>query len=838
MGSVRHGARSIEEPNTPRPGGVPQGSVLVVLDVTKGITTAPVYWALGNVVRRGDNFKIVGILTHLCNPMGFRTRVDKNSWIGSNGLMLQHELTLKRNSLEEIPHVREWCEKAGVNLELDVKAGYTTRTIIVDEAKAIGAYHVVLDKTMKSDKKYFIEHLKCFVSRSRQSGGVETIRSFSVTKQLPPLVPIPPNSSRSVIQPTPSSGSIVSMGSQFSSSSHARGSMGSSASYDIASTDGFLTQDSDQLTGAPSTGESIERHQETYEVPEHRSSIQLRALYGDVGMHKGSHQIVGIPRVSPAETETGYNMVNRKPALRKWLAEDEPAAAVPSHENSNPESFNDRSNESKIPAVLTHDQFRRSPNHSGPLDKNANPAPLSPAPARSFQSTAGRTFAPANAPVRTSLPSPPFSRMPSPPNHNPSQGWQKSVWIWTRSKEVMRTAVEVGWTTFVFTPDVQHVAPQWASIEWIKPLFLEGGQFLSEDGKQVALLGQVYSGEQLDYLPAMMGGAETVVINDLDWQVIPPEDVVAAFQGRRTNLFATANTAADAQVYLEALEVGTDGVVLHTDSCSEITALRDYLAAKKIEKDRAVEGTPVELPVKEMSELKLKPEPTLVARTETNTLNTVGSSPSLNINPLNRVGSSPRSAESPSCSVQNLSATPAPQGLRLVNATVKSVTSVGEGDRVSVDLCNLLNPGEALLVGSFSKGMFLVHSEVQFNNTSRRSFRVNAGPVHAYTGMARGHITYLSELESGGQVLAVDANGNFRTVLVGRVSIESKPLVLVVVEADGEQFSVMLQDADSVRLVVPAEMQRPGSEAVAVTKLQPGDTVLLSIEDSDCSYEQ
>jgi 3-dehydroquinate synthase class II len=84
----------------------------------------------------------------------------------------------------------------------------------------------------------------------------------------------------------------------------------------------------------------------------------------------------------------------------------------------------------------------------------------------------------------------------------------------------------------------------------------------------VALLGQVYSGEQLDYLPAMMGGAETVVINDLDWQVcgktqetvadnvaslqiIPPEDVVAAFQGRRTHLFATANTASDAQVYLE-----------------------------------------------------------------------------------------------------------------------------------------------------------------------------------------------------------------------------------------------------------------------------------------------
>lgn len=38
----------------------------------------------------------------------------------------------------------ENCEQ--VKLELDVKAGYVTKVIIVDEAKAIGAYHVVLDK--------------------------------------------------------------------------------------------------------------------------------------------------------------------------------------------------------------------------------------------------------------------------------------------------------------------------------------------------------------------------------------------------------------------------------------------------------------------------------------------------------------------------------------------------------------------------------------------------------------------------------------------------------------------------------------------------------------------
>lgn len=34
------------------------------------------------------------------------------------------------------------------------------------------------------------------------------------------------------------------------------------------------------------------------------------------------------------------------------------------------------------------------------------------------------------------------------------------------------------------------------------------------------------------------------------------------------------------------------------------------------------------------------------------------------------------------------------------------------GDRVCVDLCSLLRPGEGMLVGSFARALFLVHSEV------------------------------------------------------------------------------------------------------------------------------
>lgn len=49
---------------------------------------------------------------------------------------------------------------------------------------------------------------------------------------------------------------------------------------------------------------------------------------------------------------------------------------------------------------------------------------------------------------------------------------------------------------------------------------------------------------------------------------------MAAFQDSRTALYATASTATDAQVYLEALEKGTDGVVLQTDDISEVFALK------------------------------------------------------------------------------------------------------------------------------------------------------------------------------------------------------------------------------------------------------------------------
>ena len=53
------------------------------------------------------------------------------------------------------------------------------------------------------------------------------------------------------------------------------------------------------------------------------------------------------------------------------------------------------------------------------------------------------------------------------------------------------------------------------------------------------------------------------------------------------------------------------------------------------------------------------------------------------------------------------------------------------------------------------------------------------GPVHAYVAVPGGKTCYLSELKAGKEVIVVDQSGRQRTAIVGRVKIETRPLILV-----------------------------------------------------------
>ncbi|MDI9633083.1 MAG: 3-dehydroquinate synthase II [Methanolinea sp.] len=163
----------------------------------------------------------------------------------------------------------------------------------------------------------------------------------------------------------------------------------------------------------------------------------------------------------------------------------------------------------------------------------------------------------------------------------------------------------------------------------------------------------------------------------------------------------------------------------------------------------------------------------------------------------------------------------------LVPFTVKSVRPAGMGDRVCVDTCSLLSNGEGLLVGNTSSAFLLVHAETLENPyVAPRPFRVNAGAVHAYLLSPGGRTVYLSDLAAGGTVLVVGSDGASREATVGRVKIERRPLLLVEAEADGVPCSLILQNAETIRLVTP------GGSAVSVVELSPGDSVLGCVKEA------
>ncbi|WP_328916089.1 MULTISPECIES: 3-amino-4-hydroxybenzoic acid synthase [unclassified Streptomyces] len=181
-----------------------------------------------------------------------------------------------------------------------------------------------------------------------------------------------------------------------------------------------------------------------------------------------------------------------------------------------------------------------------------------------------------------------------------------------------------------------------------------------------------------------------------------------------------------------------------------------------------------------------------------------------------------------------LSAEAGVPNLQLTELTVTGTAHVGMGERACVDTATHFGKDEGILVGSHSKGLILCVSETHpLPYMPTRPFRVNAGAIHSYTIGANERTNYLSELKAGSKVTAVDIHGNTRLVTVGRVKIETRPLLSIdAVAPDGRTANLILQDDWHVRVL------GPGGTVLNSTELKPGDIVLgyLPTEDRHVGY--
>jgi 3-dehydroquinate synthase II len=246
-------------------------------------------------------------------------------------------------------------------------------------------------------------------------------------------------------------------------------------------------------------------------------------------------------------------------------------------------------------------------------------------------------------------------------------------------------------------------------------------------------------------IEAIEAGAKYVIVNCVNWKIIPLENLIAKIQQYKRKLIAEVSSLEEAKTALKTLELGVDGVLIKVSEASEIE-----------EANKIVKG------LEDAIELNL--------------------------------------------------------------AKIVSLKPLEAGARACIDTCDIMKEGEGLLVGSQSSGLFLVQAEVQVNPfVEPRPFRVNAGAISSYVLIPKNKTKYLSELKAGDEVLIVDKEGKTRKTNVCRVKIEYRPLILVEAEFNNELLKVILQNAETIRLVT-----KTASKSIA--ELKPGDEVLIKFE--------
>ena len=172
--------------------------------------------------------------------------------------------------------------------------------------------------------------------------------------------------------------------------------------------------------------------------------------------------------------------------------------------------------------------------------------------------------------------------------------------------------------------------------------------------------------------------------------------------------------------------------------------------------------------------------------------------------------------------------------IELTKAKVIKIENIPEAERVCVDTASILRAGEGMLIGSTAMGFALVHAEVfETQFVASRPFRVNAGDVSAYILVPDDdpdkiyRTNYLSELKGGKKVLAITNKGEARIVSVGRVKIETRPMLRFELEAskDGNIIPIncICQNAETIRLV------DANGNAISVVNIKVGDEILVHV---------
>ncbi|KAF9665406.1 hypothetical protein SADUNF_Sadunf16G0119300 [Salix dunnii] len=153
--------------------------VLVIQDASRKLSSGAIKWALhGLSLKPGDKLTLLGVLSVVNTPMGYKSRVD-SSMFGVSQNIVDREVTRKINEYEnhgELKELSRLYEIHKVELKIEVATGPSPKAVALKIAQDLMATWIILDRKMKKDRKYFIQKLSCGISRMKRNNSIEQLR--------------------------------------------------------------------------------------------------------------------------------------------------------------------------------------------------------------------------------------------------------------------------------------------------------------------------------------------------------------------------------------------------------------------------------------------------------------------------------------------------------------------------------------------------------------------------------------------------------------------------------------------------------------------------------------
>ncbi|MCX6694715.1 MAG: 3-dehydroquinate synthase II [Candidatus Altiarchaeota archaeon] len=164
----------------------------------------------------------------------------------------------------------------------------------------------------------------------------------------------------------------------------------------------------------------------------------------------------------------------------------------------------------------------------------------------------------------------------------------KEVWVradgsqpWDRRKKLITTALESGCSAVMVNSGEEEKARSLGRIAVVSE-----GQGADVRLGRNAFYKSIQNKVDEQEVVKLGRKAGYVVVNSLNWKVIPLENIIAALQGKCRIIVEVRNTE-EARVALETLEVGSDGVLVNA-GFSEIKKIKELVEEMTAEKIKLV----------------------------------------------------------------------------------------------------------------------------------------------------------------------------------------------------------------------------------------------------------